>query len=61
VATFVTRQGGRNLRFRLITLHNLHLFELMNRARAEIEKGTFDHFRKTFVADYKTRDAMMIE
>ena len=50
------------LGLRLITLHNLHFYlELMNRARAEIERGTFDQFRKTFVADYKTRDAMMIE
>ncbi|MGZ5545079.1 MAG: tRNA guanosine(34) transglycosylase Tgt [Limisphaerales bacterium] len=50
------------LGLRLITLHNLHFYlELMNRVRAEIERGTFDQFRKTFVADYKTRDAMMIE
>jgi queuine tRNA-ribosyltransferase len=50
------------LGLRLITLHNLHFYlELMNRARAEIERGTFDQFRKTFVTDYKTRDAMMIE
>jgi len=50
------------LGLRLITLHNLHFYlELMNRARAEIERGTFDQFRKTFVADYKTRDVMMIE
>jgi queuine tRNA-ribosyltransferase len=50
------------LGLRLITLHNLHFYlELMNRARAEIERGTFDQFRKTFVADYKTRDAMVIE
>jgi queuine tRNA-ribosyltransferase len=50
------------LGLRLITLHNLRFYlELMNRTRAEIERGTFDQFRKTFVADYKTRDAMMIE
>src|SRR6266567_3231775 len=50
------------LGLRLITLHNLRFYlELMIRARAEIERGTFDQFRKTFVADYKTRDAMMIE
>jgi queuine tRNA-ribosyltransferase len=50
------------LGLRLITLHNLHFYlELMNRARAEIERKTFDQFRKAFVADYKTRDAMMIE
>jgi queuine tRNA-ribosyltransferase len=50
------------LGLRLITLHNLHFYlELMNRGRAEIERGTFDQFLKTFVADYKTRAAMMIE
>jgi queuine tRNA-ribosyltransferase len=50
------------LGLRLITLHNLRFYlELMNRARAEIERRMFDQFRKTFVADYKTRDAMMIE
>jgi len=50
------------LGLRLITLHNLRIYlELMNQARAEIERGAFDQFRKTFVADYKTRDAMMIE
>jgi len=43
------------LGLRLITLHNLRFYlELMNRARAEIERGTFDQFRKTFVADYKS-------
>ena len=50
------------LGLRLITLHNLHFYlNLMNRARAEIKQGTFDQFRKTFVAEYKTRDATMIE
>jgi queuine tRNA-ribosyltransferase len=45
------------LGLRLITLHNLHFYlNLMNQARAEIEKGTFDQFRKAFVAEYKTRD-----
>jgi hypothetical protein len=29
----------------------------MNRTRTEIENGTFDQFRKAFVAEYKTRDA----
>ena len=47
------------LGLRLITLHNLHFYlNLMNRARVEIERGTFEHFRKAFVADYKTRDAV---
>jgi queuine tRNA-ribosyltransferase len=45
------------LGLRLITLHNLHFYlNLMNQARAEIEKGTFDQFRNAFVAGYKTRD-----
>src|SRR5207302_9590339 len=50
------------LGLRLITLHNLHSYlNLMSRARTEIESGTFDQFRKAFVAEYKTRDAMMVE
>src|SRR5213082_2097538 len=50
------------LGLRLITLHNLHFYlNLMGRARIEIESDTFDQFRKAFVAEYKTRDAMMVE
>jgi queuine tRNA-ribosyltransferase len=50
------------LGLRLITLHNLHFYlDLMNQARSKVEKGTFDQFRKAFVAEYKTRDAVMIE
>jgi queuine tRNA-ribosyltransferase len=50
------------LGLRLITLHNLHFYlNLMDRARCEIERGTFDQFRKAFVAEYKTRDAVTIE
>jgi len=50
------------LGLRLITLHNLHFYlNLMNQARSEVEKGTFDQFRKAFVAEYKTRDAAMVE
>jgi queuine tRNA-ribosyltransferase len=50
------------LGLRLITLHNLHFYlNLMNRVRSEIEAGTFDQFRKTFVAEYKTRDAMRVQ
>ncbi len=46
------------LGLRLITLHNLHFYlNLMRRARSEIEDGTFDHFLKAFVAEYKPRDA----
>jgi queuine tRNA-ribosyltransferase len=47
------------LGLRLITLHNLHFYlNLMRRARTEIENGTFDHFLKAFVAEYKTREAI---
>jgi queuine tRNA-ribosyltransferase len=50
------------LGLRLITLHNLHFYlNLMDRARTEIEKGTFNQFRKAFVAGYKTRDAVTVE
>jgi queuine tRNA-ribosyltransferase len=50
------------LGLRLITLHNLHFYlNLMNQARNEVEKRTFDQFRKAFVAEYKTRDAVMVE
>ncbi len=45
------------LGLRLVTLHNLHFYlNLMNQARTEIEGGTFNQFRKAFVAGYKTRD-----
>src|SRR5438477_157321 len=50
------------LGLRLITLHNLHFYlNLMNQARAEIEKGTFDRFRKASAAEYKTRDLLRVE
>jgi len=50
------------LGLRLITLHNLHFYlNLMNQARAEIERGTFDQFRKAFAAEYKTRDVLRVE
>src|SRR6266702_3199337 len=43
------------LGLRLITLHNLHFYlDLMNRARTEIERQSFDKFRRAFVAEYKT-------
>jgi tRNA-guanine transglycosylase, queuosine-34-forming len=46
------------LGLRLITVHNLHFYlDLMKRARAAIENGTFNEFRKRFVSNYKTRDA----
>ena len=45
------------LGLRLVTLHNLHFYlNLMSRVRTEIEAGTFEKFRKRFVAEYKTRD-----
>src|SRR5262252_4522608 len=47
------------LGLRLITLHNLHFYlNLMSRSRSEIESGAFNQFRKTFVAGYRTRDAV---
>jgi queuine tRNA-ribosyltransferase len=50
------------LGLRLITLHNLHFYlSLMNQAGTEVEKGTFDRFRKNFVAEYKTRDVNLLE
>jgi queuine tRNA-ribosyltransferase len=45
------------LGLRLITLHNLHFYlDLMDRARTEIGRGTFDQFRTGFVMGYKVRD-----
>jgi queuine tRNA-ribosyltransferase len=42
------------LGLRLISLHNLHFYlGLMARVRAAIEGGTFDAFRRQFVANYK--------
>lgn len=41
------------LGLRLISLHNLHFYlNLMSCARAAIETGTFDSFRRHFVANY---------
>jgi queuine tRNA-ribosyltransferase len=45
------------LGLRLVTLHNLHFYiRLAEKARAEIEAGTFDDFRRQFVAGYKPAD-----
>jgi queuine tRNA-ribosyltransferase len=45
------------LGLRLITLHNLHFyFDLMRQARGEIQNGTFEFFRRNFVAGYRTRN-----
>ena len=42
------------LGLRLVTLHNLHFYlNLMTRARKEIEAGTFETFRREFVANYR--------
>jgi queuine tRNA-ribosyltransferase len=42
------------LGLRLITLHNLHFYlNLMAQAREHLEAGTFDAFRKEFVAGYR--------
>jgi queuine tRNA-ribosyltransferase len=42
------------LGLRLVSLHNLHFYiRLMERARAEIEAGTFEVFRRQFVGNYK--------
>jgi queuine tRNA-ribosyltransferase len=50
------------LGLRLITLHNLQFYlDLMKRARAKIEAGTFDEFRKNFVSNYKTREVDFAE
>ena len=55
-------KAGEILGLRLITLHNLHFYlNLMNRVRTEIQTGSFDQFRKAFVAEYKTRDAVAVE
>jgi queuine tRNA-ribosyltransferase len=44
------------LGLRLITLHNLHFYlDLMRQARDAIKDGSFDSFRKDFVANYQTR------
>src|SRR5712692_10553212 len=49
------------LGLRLITLHNLHFYlDLMRRAQAAIEDGSFDQFRKNFVANYKMRNRDLV-
>src|SRR6202035_4166565 len=50
------------LGLRLITLHNLQFYlDLMKQARAEIEAGTLDEFRRHFVSNYKTREVDLAE
>jgi len=44
------------LGLRLLSIHNLHFYlNLMKRARAAIEDGSFAKFRTDFVAGYQTR------
>ncbi len=46
------------LGLRLVTLHNLHFYlNLMARARQTIEAGTFENFRRGFVAGFSVREA----
>jgi len=46
------------LGLRLITLHNLYFYlDLIRQARAEIDNGAFEEFRREFVSNYKTRDS----
>jgi queuine tRNA-ribosyltransferase len=46
------------LGLRLITLHNLHFYlSLMAEARQRIEAGTFNSWRKVFVAEYRAHNA----
>jgi queuine tRNA-ribosyltransferase len=45
------------LGLRLLSIHNLHFYlELMKRARAAIEDGSFSEFRTRFVSGYHTRE-----
>ena len=45
------------LGLRLLSIHNLHFYlDLMKRARAAIEDGSFAEFRKRFVSGYRPRD-----
>lgn len=47
------------LGLRLLSIHNLHFYlDLMKRARATIEDGTFAEFRRQFVARYQTRETL---
>jgi queuine tRNA-ribosyltransferase len=44
------------LGLRLLSIHNLHFYlDLMERARAAIEDGTFSDFQAGFVSGYRTR------
>jgi len=46
------------LALRLVTLHNLHFYlDLLRQARERIEAGTFDAWRREFVAGYRAHNA----
>ena len=48
------------LGLRLLSIHNLHFYlDLMKRARAAIENGSFAEFRKRFVSGYQVRPVPM--
>jgi queuine tRNA-ribosyltransferase len=50
-------KAGEILGLRLITLHNLHFYlDLLRSARAAILAGTFQQFRKDFVANYRPHE-----
>lgn len=50
------------LGLRLISLHNLHFYlDLMRQAGDAIADGTFEKFRASFVAGYKTRDVALTD
>jgi queuine tRNA-ribosyltransferase len=45
------------LGLRLITLHNLHFYlDLMRQARAKIDSGAFEAFRREFVSNYEPHE-----
>ncbi len=50
------------LGLRLMTLHNLHFYlGLTKRARAAIEEGRFDRFRREFVAGYRSGSEKILD
>lgn len=50
-------KAGEILGLRLATIHNLHfMLRLMERVRAAIRAGEFQHFRESFLAHYRISD-----
>jgi queuine tRNA-ribosyltransferase len=48
------------LGLRIITIHNLHFYlELLRQAREKVDQGSFDEFRREFVANYRTREVVV--